>query len=515
MHVDLDVTFDAAPPEELSGVEIEPRNVAAEDDRGALLVTVRGPRLALSRPPAGTLHVHYDVPAETSPSVDPLATVVQEDRFRAAGERLLLVPTAPLSAARARAAVDVQIEVDGSALKLPRAASTMGLGLSETRSVRLEGLLHTSFIGGSLYSAVFDAEAHDETAWLGYTAFDPRPASAEIAQIRTAIGEFFRSELPPFTTLFVSEARAVSPFSTHARAGGVLVLLRPDQTWDAALRLSITEQIVHGWIGGEIRLAAANETESRHDAWFTDGVARFVATRFLARLGLLSPDEVRAIVAGEMAVVTTSPHRGESAAKLATDPSPTAHAELVARGALAALRLHARLRAQAKKSGARSFDDLLLSLAATAKKTAGPLPPSTWDELLTKELGKAELDAFTGAVEDGHPIVIPRHALGPCFQDSVASYVSFDLGFDEVQTLSAAPRLLRSLRADGPAARAGLRSDDELVALEEPSAGNVVVTFRRNQKEESVRYAPAGAAAPGQSWTRLTSVPAGKCGDVP
>ena len=83
------------------------------------------------------------------------------------------------------------------------------------------------------------------------------------------------------------------------------------QTWDAALRLSITEQIVHGWIGGEIRFAAANETEARHDAWFTDGVAPLRRHALSSRAsGLLSPDDVRSIVAGEMAALATSPHRG-------------------------------------------------------------------------------------------------------------------------------------------------------------------------------------------------------------
>jgi hypothetical protein len=75
--------------------------------------------------------------------------------------------------------------------------------------------------------------------------------------------------------------------------------------------------------------------------------------------------------------------------------------------------------------------------------------------------------------------------------NGVAIYVDFDLGFDEEETLSSAPRRICGLRREGPAARAGLRYGDELVALEEPSG----------KKEESVSYTPAGATAPGQSWT--------------
>jgi hypothetical protein len=513
VQVDLEITFDGKAPEELVGVQVEPRHLLAGDDHGALPVTLRDATVRLSRPPVGALRLHYDVGAETTPSALPLATVVQEDRFRAAGERLLLVPTTPLYAARPRAPVDVQIDIDGSALKLARAASTMGLGLSETRSIRPEGLLHTTFIGGSLYSAEFDAEARDQAAWLGYTAFDPRPASAELAQIRTAIGEFFRSELPPFTTLIVSQARPLGSFSTHLRSGGVLVLVGPAQPWDAALRLSITEQIVHGWIGGEIRLAAANETEARANAWFTDGVTRFVAMRFLARLGLLSADDVGTIVAGEMSALTTSPHRGASAATLASDPRPTARAELTARGALAALRIHRLLRERSK--GARSFDDLLLALAAKAKAAGGPLPVTAFRELLEAELGPAELATFSSTVQDGRPLTLPPRALGPCFRDGTAEYVAFDLGFDEAQTLATTPHAMRGLRLDGPAARAGVRADDELVALDEPSGKNVVVTVRRGSKDEEIRYRPEGSRARGPSWSRIEGMPVAKCGDVP
>ena len=71
--------------------------------------------------------------------------------------------------------MDVRLDIDGSSLKAPRAASTAGVGVTILRNLRLEGLQHASFVGGSLYSAVFDAEARDEAAWLGYTAFDPRP----------------------------------------------------------------------------------------------------------------------------------------------------------------------------------------------------------------------------------------------------------------------------------------------------------------------------------------------------
>ena len=89
--------------------------------------------------------------------------------------------------------VPLELLIDGGPLRVPNAATTWGLGASRRTKTRPRGLRYLTLVAGSLGGAVFDtAGEHDESAWLGYTAFDPRPPAAEIAAIRSAMAEIFR-----------------------------------------------------------------------------------------------------------------------------------------------------------------------------------------------------------------------------------------------------------------------------------------------------------------------------------
>ena len=150
------------------------------------------------------------------------------------------------------------------------------------------------------------AAGHDEAAWLGYTAFDPRPAAAEVAQIRSSLGDLFKAHDEPASTfLIVSQSRPIGSFFTSARAASVLLQVGPAEPWSAPVRLSIAQQLARRWVGGALRIAA----EHGHEAeswWFSEGVARFVAMHVLSHLGLAAPADVRDEIAGLLAVVAMS-----------------------------------------------------------------------------------------------------------------------------------------------------------------------------------------------------------------
>src|SRR5436309_3488947 len=86
---------------------------------------------------------------------------------------------------------DALVRVEADEIGTPEltfAASSFGLGPKVQATARGADLRDAFFLAGLLGRAKFHApEGNDEAAWLGYTAFDPRPVVADMAGLRTAL----------------------------------------------------------------------------------------------------------------------------------------------------------------------------------------------------------------------------------------------------------------------------------------------------------------------------------------
>jgi hypothetical protein len=494
-------------------------HAVARDASGDVGVTVAGApgaaggvALQLGRAPSGALTLAYDVLAGGDAPDDPLGLLVLDDRFRAPGEKLVALPDG-MPDRRA----NVLVRIDGDLLRAPGAASSFGVGPARRTQVPPRALRYASYMAGSLGVEVIDDQpaGHDEGAWLGYTAFDPRPTVAELAQVRSSLKELMHSGLdePPWTYLLMSQARPVGSFTTTPRVQSTLLLVGPSEPWSAGLRLSMAQQLARYWIGGVQRIAtdAGREAES---AWFTEGVSRYVAMTGLSRVGLLSPDEVRDAVAGELSVLATSPHKALGNAKLADlSHDPVARATLMARGALYALRESAAIRARSK--GQHTLVGVLVALEDQVEKNPGPISTKAWLDAL----GDVDPDAgktFDSLVTKGDALTLPAGALGPCFRAGTGEYVAFDPGFDLDATRVAPDGKVVGLRAGGPAAKAGLQEGDvvESMAAKDGSADvPVKLVVTRGGAKVNVTYVPRGAHGRGQTWTRQRQLPDDQCSE--
>jgi hypothetical protein len=492
----------------------------ARDTNGDIEVSVAnappGVELRLARPPVGPVTLAYAVLAGGEAPDDPFGVSVLEDRFRAAGERLVALPP---GAEDVRGTVLVRI--DGEALRAPAAASSLGVGAVRRATLPPRVLRYASFLAGSMgVQASEDPGAgHDEGAWLGYTDFDPRPTIAELARVRTALRELLKSQDDPgaWTYLLVSQARPMGWFRTTPRMGSVLLQVGPAEPWTSPLRLSVTQQLARRWIGGELRV----ETDAGHEAeglWFGEGVSRYVAMLLLSRIGLLSPDDMRSAVAGELAVLATSPDRTLSNARLAelAPSDEVARATLMARGAIYALREAAVMRAHTK--GERGLDSVLATLVKQAEdRKQGAFPVSAWLDAI----GKADPNAariFDAYIVRGDPISLPAEALGPCFRSGTGDYVAFDPGFDLDATRASRDGKVSGVRPDGPAAKAGLRDGDvveSFQAREGDGETPVKLIVTRDGAKVPLTYTPRGARGRGQTWTRVPGMADTRCGPVP
>src|SRR5690348_3582620 len=133
------------------------------------------------------------------------------------------------------------------------------------------------------------------------------------------------------------------------------------------------------------------------------------------RFGLITPRELLDEVHGLLGLAATSPRRGESNAELAAHAkAPGAVPLLVARGALYATIVHARIRAKSK--GKRGLDDVLRALFQKAREARGELPVSVWIDAVGAESGAGEAAAFARAIGEGRVDELGDDALGPCFR---------------------------------------------------------------------------------------------------
>ena len=520
MHVEITVALGGGPPtwSLARGTADRVTHATGHDSVGELGVqvvgAVPGVELRLDRPSKGPVTLAYDVLAGGDAPDDPLGVLVLDDRFRGAGERLVALP---LGADGDGSPKNTLLRIDGEALRAPGAASSVGVGPARRTTLHPGSLRLMSFVAGSLGVEVIDdpAAGHDEGAWLGYTAFDPRPTIAELAQMRSSLRELLRSQVDPgsWTYLFVAQTRPLGSFTTTPRARSMLVQVGPSEPWSAALRLSVAQQLARRWLGGELEVGSGPE-----GAWFDEGVCRYVAMLLLAHVGLFTPDEVREAVAGELSVVATSPHRALGNAQLAqlAAKDEVARATLMARGALYALRESATLRARTR--GQRGLVDALVGLVSQAEGQKGhaPLSVAAWLDALAKDDPDAAR-TFDAVITRGEPLTLPADALGPCFRAGTGEYVAFDPGFDLDATRVSADGRVVGIRADGPAARAGLRDGDVVTSMQardgDPSAPIKLVVERAGAKI-TLSYLPRGAHGRGQTWSRLR-VADDRCGDPP
>jgi hypothetical protein len=510
VHVVIDAHADASTLRTWSGrTATAATNVIATDSHGAIELRSTAASMQLSRDAVGDLHLEYDVAS----SGDAASVLVLSDRFAGSGDELLLLPDA-LDAK----SVATTVTIEGDAIRAAKMASCLGVGPTRTATRIGRFLRRCNFVAGSLGTALFDApEGHDEAAWLGYTAFDPRAMAGELAQVRTELGDFFRTgHDEPMTYLLVSEARSVGDFRASARAESVFVRLGPSESWAAPLRIAVTAQLVHAWIGGVLWVGPTNPEHEAESIWFVDGVARFLTTRLLRKYGLLDPGELTAEIVDEAAEQATSPFRGQSNAAVAVHADlPGARADLVARGALYAALVDARIRSATKN--ARSLATILRELYAQASASGKALPVSAWVAAVHADLGD-EAARLHQRLESGAEITLPDDALAPCYRAASMRFARFDLGYDARATDAARPHVVVGLEPAGPAARAGVREGDVVETVDfKDGRADVPVKIMVTRAGASVKleYLPRGAEHPGQGWTRVAGISADRCDAAP
>ena len=162
------------------------------------------------------------------------------------------------------------------------------------------------------------------------------------------------------------------------------------------------------------------------------------------------------------------------------------------RGLLLGLRWHFKAREAGVADG---LDALLTRLLARARADRGLRVSNAMIRTLGVEIcGPWFGQEFDRYVLRGETIRVPADALLPELRGQSRTVYAFDPGFDVAASVQA--RRVIGLRAGSPAARAGLREGDTLVAASIRDDPDVPVrlTVRRDGKLHTIRYLPRGRA---------------------
>jgi hypothetical protein len=113
---------------------------------------------------------------------------------------------------------------------------------------------------------------------------------------------------------------------------------------------------------------------------------------------------------------------------------------------------------------------------------------------------------FDSVIVQGREIVAPSSAYGPGFARDRITVGLFDLGFDELNSLRIAPRIIKGLRPGSAAAQAGLQDGDEVLMHDDlndirPRPEAILhLTVRRRRDTIAIQYLPRRDQVPAYRW---------------
>jgi predicted metalloprotease with PDZ domain len=164
--------------------------------------------------------------------------------------------------------------------------------------------------------------------------------------------------------------------------------------------------------------------------------------------------------------------------------------------------------------GKRSIDDLIQAMVER-DKTNAPITEAIWLGMLRKEIGEDGPAVHKSMLAGG--LMLPESGdFGSCFRRTTKKIRRFDLGFDPKSIVSP-DKIIKGLRPDSEAAKAGLRDGDRIaygVAMDAVQGDvNRTLTYQvtRDGKTFPLTYLPRGEAVDAYQWERVPGVTDAQC----
>jgi hypothetical protein len=364
-----------------------------------------------------------------------------------------------------------------------------------------ETLAFSFYATGNVHSIPADGSGDFVFYWQKQPPFDPAVLGASTRKLYQAMARFFGDTKAAYRVF----ARA-NPYP----AGGGTALSHSflfgygadGTTIGAGTDMLIAHEMAHTWptMSGEHPLTA----------WYTEGTAEYYSTLLALRAGTIDLPRFLKLINDKAEGYYTSPFRSVPNAEAGERFWSDARAQKLpyARGFLYFATLNAQIRNHSNDK--RSLDDLVLEVLRRqrAGETIGLVQ---WRALVVAELGAAAGTAFD-AMQAGALIVPPANAFGPCLAVVKTSSRPFELGYDEMRL-----GVVKDLRADSAAARAGLKENDAIVsstpmaALQSDPSREMNLTVRRAGQTLQLHYVPRGKPVESWQWRNVATAASGSC----
>lgn len=141
------------------------------------------------------------------------------------------------------------------------------------------------------------------------------------------------------------------------------------------------------------------------------------------------------------------------------------------------------------------------------KKRGEKITSDSWAHLLKDAAGTWELADYE-KILSGKLLIPADDAFGERFKRKPVKAGFFDLGFDDPKSIKAGEHI-KNLRANSPAAKAGLKEGDiinndvDLLPLYKSYSKSLTFDVRRNGKIIPITYHPRSTPASAYKWTAI------------
>ena len=279
------------------------------------------------------------------------------------------------------------------------------------------------------------------------------------------------------------------------------------QTNTEDLKMTLAHEMVHTFVRGL-------EGDEFAGSWFTEGIAVYYERLLPLRAGVITADDFLRDVNSTAARYYTNALQQTPNSEIGAQFWAETRVRVLPydRGSLYFAELDRQIRHAS--DGKRSLDQLILAMLQK-RRSGGRMDEQSWRELLRKELGQSAIDAFDSMLR-GDRVLPESDAFGPCFTRTIRRLRRYDLGFDS-KVLIEPTRVVRGLRAESGAAKAGLRDGDRILrpvpqdGIQADQSALLHLQIERGGMQIAIDYLPRGEEVDAYQWQQLPGSSQSSC----